>query len=160
MRVALSLLALLFCTPGNVWADAFLQTSFLNSDLSYGTGAPYQFGYDGESVRVNGNLWGECCAEFYEASGGVFVRQNVGRDAGGNVTSSEYLYEGGTFRIDFRLTNGGGANDVNGSFVAPIIGLRVLTSEPEGSPDAWYLLGPGVFDAPVAHALGDWNSTR
>ena len=153
MRIALSLLALLFCIPGNVWAGAILKTQFLNSDLRYGTGAPYQSGYDGDSVWLNGaELW-DSHSGTYEAWGAAFVRQTLIEDAAGGVSASEYLYQGGAFRFDIEVDHGGG-DSLHGTFVAPIIELRVLTAEPSGSPDAWYLLGPGTFDGPIARALG------
>jgi hypothetical protein len=152
MRLALSLVALLFWFPANAWSEALLFTQFLNSDLSYGTGAPYQFGFDGEAILLNGVKLANHRSLTFEAVGADFVQQTVSTGPGGAVYASEYIYRGGTFRIDFELHSGGAP--MYGAFVAPIVEMRVLTSEPEGSPDAWYWLGPGAFDVPTALALG------
>jgi hypothetical protein len=68
---------------------------------------------------------------------------------------------GGTFRVDFVLQPGG---PIAGSFTAPVVSLDIMASEPlhagfssgvgASSVLARYVLGPGVFDAAFASAMG------
>jgi hypothetical protein len=164
MRLAILLAAVLSLHPGQAAAAPILSIGYLNSDLTFGFVNPDQFGYDlytgaciGDSV-----LGGfECldAAGTYQALSGPFVQQTLQKDASDIVVGSEYLYQGGTFRIDFTdICNDTGC--VDGSFVAPIISLLVdVAEDPNGLNDgasgsAQYQLGPGLFDASIARILG------
>jgi hypothetical protein len=159
MRVVLSLVALLLAAPGLVWANPVVSVNFLNSDLIFGSGSPAHYGQDGGRFYVDDTESPLDTYGFYEAMTGPLVQQTLWADASGVVTGSDYYYEGGTFQRELYLGNGG--TSASGFFVAPITSLLIRTREspPSGgiqTADAyvWYVLGPGVFDEPIAHALG------
>ena len=164
MRLAIPLTAVLCLYPCQAAAAPFLSIGFLNSDLTFGTVNPDQFGYDlytGACIGDSALGSFECldAAGTYQALSGPFEQQNLREDASDAVIGSEYLYAGGTFRVDFTEV----CDDtrcVGGSFVAPIISLLIdVTEDPNGLNDgasgfAQYRLGPGLFDASIASILG------
>ena len=159
MRIALSLAALLFLVPTHA-AAARVELGYLNSDLTFGFINPNHAGYDLYFVCVFPATPGpDFCLDSdasstFEALGGTFAEQALLKDGSGTVIGSEYLYEGGTFQIDLTLRNDDGELST-GSFVAPIITLEMSANEgPEANVLAQYLLGPGLFDASIANALG------
>jgi hypothetical protein len=140
MRAAISLAILLLLVPSPAAADQIAFWSYLNSNLTFGSGSAEHSGYD--LVEGIGT---------FEASSGPLVDQTLVTDASGNVIRSEYLYAGGTFQADFTYLNN---QPVTGSFVAPIISLEIDVLETQQHVFASYVLGPGLFDAPIADALG------
>lgn len=140
MRIAVSLAALLLLAPSPAAADQIAFWSYLNSNLTFGSGNAEHSGYD--LVEGIGT---------FEASSGPLVDQTLVTDASGNVIESKYFYAGGTFQADFTYLNN---QPVTGSFVAPIISLEIDVLETQQHAFASYLLGPGLFDASIADALG------
>lgn len=158
MRIAFSLAALFLLVPSHAVADRVVWMEFLNSDLTFGSVAPDQRGYDLSSQSVSrkpqADAW-DGWGTTYHASSGPLVEQTLVRDGSGAVVGSQYLYAGGTFRIDFTLVKDDESR--TGSFVAPIVDLTVAVDERfpfDSSVMAQYLLGPGLFDASIASALG------
>jgi hypothetical protein len=163
MRLAASLAALLVLSPCYAAAAPLLSIGYLNSDLTFGLGSPDQFGYDLYTGACMGDatLGGFDCldaAGTYQALGGPLANLALETNSSGGVTGSEYLYNGGTFRLDFTNVCDG-TRCVDGAFVAPIVSLLIdvqedLNVSSDGSGTALYELGPGLFDASIASILG------
>jgi hypothetical protein len=155
MRIALLLVVSLLLLPRQVAAGPVVFMEFLNSDLTFGLVNPDQFGYDLSSWSWS-DEW-EGWPTTYQAFGGTFVQQTLQSDAGGTVTNSEYLYENGTLQIDFHLANSITGENRTGTLLAPILTLQIGVDEDapiDAAVFAFYTLGPGVFDASIADALG------
>jgi hypothetical protein len=146
MRVAISLAALLLLLPSPAAADQIVDWFYLNSNLTFGFGNAVHSGYDGELDALN------AFGGTFDALSGPFLDQTLVTDGSGTVIESKYFYEGGTFQADFTWQSGGGSK--TGSFVAPIITLEIDVLEDHDHAYAYYLLGPGLFDASLADALG------
>src|SRR5688572_17370755 len=154
MRIALSLLVLLFVVPRHTAACPVVEMEFLNSNLTFGESAG-QWGWDLSSFWAPGfddaswNVWNTG----YQAVSGTLGHQTFLTDGEGHVTGTEYVYLGGTFEIFFVLENG---DDVRiGSFLAPIERLTVFSGEEAGTAvELLYVLGAGVFDETISGVLG------
>ena len=170
MRRARSHLLLLLFAPRDSSADAILVTQSYESRTSYGTsiavhdGLPFfgDFGIDVDGIPQPPLDWVNVDTRF-ETVSGPLLQQTLETNAAGEVTGSLYLYEGGTFVMEFDLYNSVTGETRNGLFVAPIIGpIRVTATEDSDLPshpsydsvEMLYLLGPGLFDDSIASALG------
>lgn len=149
MRVRAYVLSgiLLFAVPSLAAASQITFFEFLNSDLTFGTVAPDQFGRDLSAVDVDGHTPSSpgLLGATWRANAGALVKQTLKKDGNGDVVGSTYVYGPGTFSMDFGV----------GSFEAPIESLTIEADEgPDGSVSANYVLGPGLFDTALANELG------
>ena len=166
MRLAVWFVALILLSPLDGSPDAILQLSSDESRITYGTDIALHSGlpHFGFSVLVDGTSiptdWTLNQSEFAAISGPL-LQHTLQTDGSGAVTHSTYIYDGGTFEMDFRLWNPVSGESLEGGFVAPIIGpYRLFVTERENSAEvtdsveAFYRLGAGVFDPWIADALG------
>jgi hypothetical protein len=152
MRFAPLVLAALLFAPAPARAGAILWMEFLDSDLYYGTIDPGHYGNYGDALHLwdpdapdDVQLWGG----FFEATGAHLVEHHYDPA----TQTSTYRYEGGTFDVELPLWREDGRS-VTGHYRAPILSLLVTAEDgPGGYVDPRYVLGPGVFDAPVARLL-------
>ena len=122
--------------------DAILVTQSDESRTSYGTsiavhdGLPFfgDFGIDVDGIPQPPLDWVNVDTRF-ETVSGPLLQQTLETNAAGEVTGSLYLYEGGTFVMEFDLYNSVTGETRNGLFVAPIIGpIRVTATEDSDFP--------------------------
>lgn len=149
MRVALSLAVLLLLVPNPAAADQITSWFYLNSNLTFGVVNAVHSGYDLDGL----DPWYGYGT--FDALSGPFVEQTLVTDGSGTVIWSKYFYEGGTFQADFTLQKDGELR--TGSFFASIITLEIDVHEADKGQTgvyAYYVLGPGLFDASIADALG------
>jgi hypothetical protein len=155
MRIAVPLVVLLLGIPQHVAAAPSVFMEFLNSDFTFGLGNASQDGWDLSWFAVDGfdNSSWDVWNTGYQARSGPLDHQTLDVDANGVVVARTYHYTGGSFEIFFALEHNGVFR--SGSFVAPITGLTVWAEESdEGSADASYTFGPGLFDQSIARTLG------
>jgi hypothetical protein len=154
MRIAALLAGLILFPASHLFAGPVVFLEFLNSDVTFGTLSPDQTGYDLSALQVDGTA-ADVGWYFggYEAIDAVFDHQSLLTNGSGDVTGSQYFYTGGTLAITLFLEKDGAS--YNGAFVAPIETLVITAGEGDGGlAFAAYVLGPGLFDEPIAAALG------
>jgi hypothetical protein len=162
MRAALNyagVVVVMLLTAATASRAASFDASFLNSNLTFAGATFEHYGYDIESLNIDGiDYQSDFEDTEFTASGGVLVQTTPVFDGIGNLVRTEYRYEGGTFTIDFRRPG----FEAAGLFTAPIVSLLVSAGEPlnpypdggESGVRPQYVLGPGAFDDAIANVLG------
>ena len=165
MRILAALCLLFVSLPRPSAASAVLLTSSDESRIAFGDwgvehdGLPF---FDFLALFVNGvdraNDW-EVGPTTFVGTGGALLSKS----SSGDLTT--YVYDGGTFEMHFDLFNPTTSEQVEGLFTAPIIGpltVKVHESDEEDadSVEAFYRIGPGLFETNVARALGIGLHTR
>lgn len=153
MRIAALLVSLILWPASYVSAGPVVFMEFLNSDFTFGSISPNQEGYDLGSLYVDPLGFPVGLGDgSYTASGTAFDSQALGF-GNGSVVGSQYFYTDGVFEIFLSIEKNG--QQFTGSFEATIKKLTVTAGETEDdSVMALYELGPGLFDAAIAEALG------
>lgn len=153
MRITAFLVSLILFPSAHVCAAPVVFMEFLNSDFTFGTISPDQQGDDLSSLLVDSLVFPVALGDGrYAATGPVFDSQSLDF-SNGNVIGSHYFYTNGVLEIFLSIEKNG--QQLAGSFEAPIKKLTVTAGEKEGdSVTAVYELGPGLFDAAIAAALG------
>ena len=153
MRIAALLVSLILWPASYVGAGPVVFMEFLNSDFTFGSISPNQEGYDLGSLYVDSLGFPVGLGDgSYTASATAFDSQALGF-GNGSVVGSQYFYTGGVFEIFLSIEKNG--QQFTGSFEATIKKLTVTAGETEDdSVTALYELGPGLFDAAIAEALG------
>jgi hypothetical protein len=125
----------------------------LNSEITFG-GATFEHnGYDVFDLALNGIVVaaGSLTGTEFTANGGSLAATTPG------VDGTWYEYTGGVLDIDLRFTFHGSL--YTGTFLAPIVNLKVFAAEPLDPANGsnvvvYYDLGPGEFDDALANAFG------
>jgi PEP-CTERM motif-containing protein len=153
MRTAALLVSLILFPASRLFAGPIVFMEFLNSNFTFGTVSPNQEGHDLSSLYVDSLGFPVVLGDgAYAASGAALDSQDLDV-SNGNIIGSDYFYTGGLFEILLSVEKNG--QQVAGSFAAPIKKLAVTAGEADGdSVTALYDLGPGLFDAAIAEALG------
>lgn len=86
----------------------------------------------------------------------TFTGLTLETDSNGDVVRSHYSYTGGTFDVQFSMSNDLTGEHIFGGVVLPILSMDVFSREgPAGHNVQFFAtLGPGSLDASVARALG------
>jgi hypothetical protein len=165
MRTSLAFVVLLLAVPNTSSADAFLFTTSDESRIRYGAAGAVHEGlpfFSQLEVSRDGVVqlldWRNVATRFV-ATGGPLLSHTVQTSGDGTVVGSTYRYDGGSFRMFFDLIDNVTREERSGFFVAPIVSAMTLTVEESPLDDAdkvraFYQLGPGLFDAGLADALG------
>ena len=153
MRTAALVMSLILFPASRLFAGPIVFMEFLNSDFTFGTVSPNQNGVDLSSLYVDSLEFPVGLGDgTYAASGAALDSQGLDL-SNGHIIGSHYVYTGGMFEIFLSVKRNG--QPVAGSFTAPIKKLTVTAGEAaDDSVTALYELGPGLFDAAIAEALG------
>jgi hypothetical protein len=171
MGILVALLLTLVAVPRASSAEAIVFTTSDESRIAYGDwGAEHTglYNFYRLDVTVDGvsraEDWANDDTGFF-ASSGALLSKTFEQNGSGDIVRTTYLYDGGTFEMYFDLLNTVTNEKASGWFLAPILGpmrLQVDESADESSDQvtAFFKLGPGLFDASVANALGIRRKTN
>ena len=106
--------------------------------------------------------YNETALIIYYADSGPVTTLELQRDSAGTVVQSSYFYTGGTFTAHIYLEpwDPSLAEGVAGTFTASILTTEHQVHEDSGGVYSFFTLGAGLFDAPLARALGIGQRTK
>jgi hypothetical protein len=103
LALAIALALTLHSTTASAAPVSALDVSFLNSNLTFGGPGFLHDGHDMYFLDIHGvDYFVEFIDTIFTASGGTLVQTTPVFDAGNTLIRTDYLYQGGTFTVDFR----------------------------------------------------------